>query len=148
MAFILSTTSADLTMTLTVQGLYNAPQQIVGFGVDDAFSTEDVAQAETEIGVDGYMAAGFVFVKYPMKLMLLAGSPSGFLFDNWIAAERSPPVSTLVANGTITLPSLGYNYTLTNGVLTGYRAIPDAKKTLASRPFTITWQSITPVPTS
>lgn len=138
-------TSANATLMLSVAGVFSQPVQIQGFGVDDAFTMADITPTGVEMGVDGFMASGFTPVVQPFSMMLLASSPSGFFFDQWLAAMRTSSES-LPANGSLSLPSIGTKYNMVNGALTSMKVGPDGKKMLMGRPFTITFQQITSGP--
>ena len=140
-------TSANATLMLSVQGVFSNPVQIQGFGVDDAFTMADIAPTGVEMGVDGFMASGYTPVVQPFSMMLLASSPSGYFFDQWLQAIRAAQES-LPCTGSLALPSLGTKYNMINGALTGMKVGPDGKKMLMGRPFTITFQQITSGPSA
>lgn len=136
----MSITSANAIFLLSVATIYVAPQQLQKFAADDIFSTDPVDSAEIQMGVDGKMAAGFVFVPIKQSVSLMADSPSGDIFDNWFAAQQTAK-DLYFASGTIILPSLKKKYSLNNGVLTTYPPLPDGGKSLKARKFGITWES-------
>jgi len=138
----MSITSVNAIFTLSITGLYDSPQQLQGFVVDDLFDFGQVASKEIIQGADGIMAAGFVPNVYTQNVAFLPNAPSISLFEQWFAAEQAIR-SVYYANGTIALDN-GTIYTMTRGVLSGYSPAPDAKKILQPRKFAITWQSITP----
>ena len=140
-----SITGASAKFLLTIAGLFPAPQQLQGFAADDVFSTEPVNIAELVMGVDGRLSAGFVHVLRPMNVHIMPDSPSSSIFDAWYSANQAAQ-DVYFANGIVTLPTIKTNYVLTNGVLTSYSPIPAVKKVLQARQFTITWESIVPVP--
>jgi hypothetical protein len=139
----MSITSANAQVLLAVTGVFNAPQPLQQFSADDIFTNEPVQAAETAMGVDGFLAAGFVFAPVPWSVSLMADSPSNNFFDQWYNANVQA-VDVFRASGSVWLPSIGKKYALVNGVLTTYRNMPDAAKTLRSRAYVITWQRITP----
>lgn len=141
----MSITSANAVFLLGVTGLFSVPQQLQRFAADDVFSTESIKRIETIMGVDGYLSAGFVNVEVKMNVMLQADSPSGFLFDQWDAAQQAAG-EAYEANGTIILPSIGKKWTMTRGFLTGYKPIPDAKKVMQPRTFELTWNLLSSSP--
>lgn len=143
-------TSANAALQLSVAGVFSSPVQIQGFGADDAFTHDAISPTAVEMGVDGFLAGGFTYVPRPFSMMLLAASPSVFFFDQWYLAMLSGPSGpeALVCNGSLALPSVGKKYTMSNGFLTSYKPGPDGKKMLTVQPFTITFQSIIPSPTS
>jgi len=139
----MSITSANATLLLGVDGVFDSPQELYNFSVDDVYSVEDMEIAETQMSVDGYLTAGFVHVPIKQSLMFLGDSPSIDFFDTWYAAQKADS-DIYYAFGTIILPSRGSKFTHTRGVLSSYRPMPDAGKTLKPVKYTITWQSITP----
>ena len=140
-----SITSANAVLMLGVSSLFSTPQQIQGFSTDDIFSVDPLESAETMMGVDGFLSAGFVYVPVKQGITLMADSPSNNVFDQWWAAQQQ--ISDLYfANGSITLTALGKKYAMTRGALTTYPPLADAGRTLKPRKFVITWQSILPAP--
>jgi hypothetical protein len=142
-----SITAANSVIMLAVSGVFSTPRPLQQFAADDIFTNDPVQAAETAMGVDGFLAAGFVFAPVSWSVSLMADSPSNDFFDQWYNAMRNQ-VDVYRCNGTILLPSLQKKFNLNNGALTTYRNMPDAAKTLRSRAFVITWQSVTPAQTS
>ena len=141
----MSITSANAIIMLAIPGVFPTPVQMQQFSADDVFSNDAVASNETAMGVDGILAAGFVFAPVDWTISLMADSPSNDLFDTWYQAMRQV-VDTYRANGTIWLPSLNKKYDMVNGALTRYPNMANAQKTLRQRQYVIQWQSITPAP--
>lgn len=131
-------TSANAVLMLGIAGLFPVPQQISGFGVDDAFETDAVDAAVVQLGVDGRAAAGYIPRDVPMGITLLASSESFPFFDNWVGAQDTAG-EILYATGTIVIPSIARKYTMFKGALTRYPTIPSAKRVLMQRTFQITW---------
>ena len=142
MAALRTLTSANSVFALSIPGLFPAPVVLEGYAADNAFGADSVPTAETHIGVDGFMSAGFIFSLTKMKVHLEADSFSVDIFDAWNSAQKSER-ELYFANATIELPSVGKSFTLTKGALTNYKNFPDAKKTLSAVEFEITWESIT-----
>jgi hypothetical protein len=139
----MSITSANAIFMLAIPGLFPTPVQLQQFAAEDIFDTGEIAPTEVVMGVDGVMTAGFVFVPLAMNISLQADSPSNVLFDAWWATMYQTK-DVLYASGLVVLNSTGSKYTLIKGSLTGYKAVPDAKKHLQPRRHTITWQN--PIP--
>jgi hypothetical protein len=136
-------TSANAVLMLSVSALYPSPQQIQGFGVDDVFDFDPLESAETQMGVDGVLSAGFVYVPIPMAITLKADSPSNLFFDTWWSAQQQ--IADLYpATGNITLSSIGRKYAMTTGWLKTFPPVSDAKRVLQARKFIIHWQKISP----
>ena len=135
-----SITSANSVLTLTAPGLFPVPVQIRGYASDKAFATESTALAETQMGVDGRMTAGYTPNPVVKTLTLQADSPSKDFFTTLIAASKTAR-EVFYLNGTLTLPSTGESFTLVRGVLTAAKQIPDGQKVLQPVDYQITWES-------
>lgn len=138
-------TASNANLTLTVLGLFLAPQRIYGFAADAAFAANAVTPAEVMMGVDGRMSAGYTPYTTEFPITLQADSPSIPFFDAWLAAQKALG-EIYFANGAITLPAVNRSFILTRGVLTSATALPTVNRVLQPRPFTITWESIDAVP--
>jgi hypothetical protein len=140
-----SITGATAAYLLSIQGLYDLPQLLQGFAADDVFSTPAIKSAETLMGVDGFLSAGFVYAEIVQSISIQADSDSGALFDDWWAAQQAAE-DIYYANATVGLKAIRRKWTMTRGVLTGYAPIPDVKKLLQPRKFEITWNAMSPAP--
>lgn len=140
-----SLTSADAIITLTVAGLFDTPVQLQQFAAEDIFDMPSVTHAEVVMGADGVQSSGFVWTSRVQNFALQANSPSCQLLDEWINAEEQA-VDTFRADGTITLRGTGQVWTMTNGTLTTFNQIPDAKKILQPRKFAISWNRVSAAP--
>lgn len=134
-------TSANSVFTIVVAGLFPAPVQLRGYASDKAFTTEAVDLAEVQMGVDGRMTAGFVPNPVKQTITLQADSPSKDIFTAVIQAMKTAR-EVFYISGTIALPSTGESFTLTRGILTNAKQIPDAQKVLQPMDFTVTWEAI------
>ena len=134
-------TSANSVFTLVVAGLFPAPVQLKGYASDKAFTTEAVDLAEVQMGVDGRMTAGFVPNPVKQTITLQADSPSKDIFTAVIQAMKTAR-EVFYISGSITLPSTGESFTLTRGILTNAKQIPDAQKVLQPVDYVITWESV------
>src|SRR5665213_1850667 len=99
-------TSADAVIMLSVDGLFDYPQQLSEFSTDDIFSTGQVTSAELQLGADGAVAAGWLPNLKTMTFMFLASSVSIPLFELWSTTQDQQRV-LLQANGNIILNSTG-----------------------------------------
>jgi hypothetical protein len=136
-------TSADATFVLSVAGLYAAGVSIEGFATDAAFATPGSDVAETMLGVDGKMSAGWIPHTYDQTISLQADSRSIAVFD---AIQQASDVARTIfwLNAVIQIPGISRSYVFSNGVLKNYKPLPDAGKTLQPVEFTITWESVKP----
>ena len=128
---------ATAVFTLSINGVYSAPQQIQGFATDDAFATQAIKRAEVLMGVDQVLSGGFVAVPIQQDIFLQADSPSNAIFDQWDAVNQGGV--TMTATGLIVLPGISSKWTLTKGFLTDFTPTPAVKKLLQRRQFGITW---------
>lgn len=141
-------TSANAKLTITVSGPAGAvvgPFTVQGFASDDAFSTDPVESGIARIGVDGRPSFGFVPFLTPQTITLQADSPSIPLFEAWLGAEQVLQ-EALIANGSLSLPSLQKSYALIKGGLTRITPIPPGKRVLEPVTYEITWGSVQPAP--
>ena len=136
-------TGANAIVTLQIPSLFPVPQQLQGFAADDIFDTDALESAETLMGVDGIMSAGFVFVPVNQHYSLQADSPSNFIFDTWWATQQLLQ-DLFLANAVVILPAIGTKWALTKGALVSYKPITDVKKLLQPRRHTIRWQTAIP----
>lgn len=134
-------TSANSVFTIVIPGLFPAPVQLQGYATDKAFTTEAIDLAEVQMGVDGRMTAGFTPNPTKQTITLQADSPSKDIFTALIQAMKTAR-EVFYVSGTIALPSTGESFTLTRGVLTNTKQIPDAQKVLQPMDFVITWESV------
>lgn len=138
-----SITSANSVYMLSVATIFASPVILQGYSADDAFTTASQRAAEVQLGVDGVAASGFVYALVEQEISFLANSPSTALFDQWYLAQLQAK-DVYTASGSIRLPGLGQKWTMSNGTLTSFMPIPDAKRVLQPRKFGITWQSAIP----
>lgn len=134
-------TSANSVFTIVVPGLFPSPVQLRGYATDKALTTEAVDLAEVQMGVDGRMTAGYVPNPVKQTITLQADSPSKDIFASLIQATKTAR-EVYYVSGSISLPSTGEAFTLTRGILTTGKQIPDAQKVLQPVDFVITWESV------
>ena len=129
-------TSANATLSLQCS-LFNANLQQVS--TDTMFEGEDDQVAETRMGVDGKMVAGFTPNIKAVTIHLEASSPSVEYLDllkQSMEKNRKIYECTLV----ISIPALGKRITYSNGVLQSAKDLPDAKKVLDGTSWTFHFQ--------
>ena len=134
-------TSANSVLTLVVAGLFPAPVQIQGYASDKAFAMDAIDLAEVQMGVDGRMTAGFTPNPSVQNITLQADSPSKAFFNAVIQAMKTAR-EVYYFSGSLALPSTGESFTLTRGILTKGKQMPDAQKVLQPMDYTITWQAV------
>lgn len=122
-------TDADATLILTCEELYPNGVQLEGFGADGIMSGEDITVAETRMGVDGRLSAGYTPTVKNVVITLEASSPSLEVMQNiwqYMQSTMSQPECTLTVN----IPSLNQTAVYTQGCMTKGRPIPDLKTML------------------
>ena len=134
-------TSANSVFILSVTDLYPSGVSIQGYATDKAFATEALEIAETMMGVDGQLTAGYTPTPVKQTISLQADSPSKDIFDAIVRTTRQTG-DVMYLDAVITLPGPGETYTLTNGILTSAKQIPDAQKVLQPVDYVITWESV------
>lgn len=134
-------TSANSVFTIVVAGLFPAPVQLQGYASDKAFTTEALEIAEVQMGVDGRMTAGFVPAVTKQTVTLQADSPSKDIFNTILQAMLTAR-EVYYISGSLSLPSTGEAFTLTRGILTSAKQIPDAQKVLQPVDYMITWERV------
>ena len=134
-------TSANSVFTISQSSLFPAPVQLQGYAADKAWSTEALELAETLMGVDGILSAGYVPNPVKQTVTLQADSDSKEIFDTIIMFSKARR-ETFFLNGEIILPSTGEVHTLTRGVLTTAKQIPDGQKILQPIDYVITWNDV------
>ena len=135
-------TAANSVFLLAIGGIFPVPQQLQGYAADAAFAFDAIEPAETVMGVDGKMSAGFTPYMTPQTVSIMPDSPSLSIFEAWLAAMQTSR-EVFFGNATIILPAIGRKYTLTRGVLTSAKTAPDVKKVLQAQEFKLTWESVT-----
>jgi hypothetical protein len=134
-------TSANSVFTIVVASLFPVPVQLQGYSSDKAFTTEALDLAEVQMGVDGRMTGGYTPMPTKQTITLQADSPSRSIFSTLIQATKTAR-EIFYISGSIALPSTGESYTMTRGILTNVKQIPDVQKVLQPVDFIITWESV------
>ncbi len=134
-------TSANARLWLIVNHIFPAGFALEQFGTDQAWNQDALDVAETRMGVDGRMVAGYMPAIFPVTVTLEASSPSRFnLSTVWQAMKVNKRVygCTLAA----TIPSLGERILWTKGVLKNGSPVPSAQKTLSPTTWTFHFESL------
>jgi hypothetical protein len=138
-------TSANCQLAITIPGVFNSPQVLVGFSADDIFDIDEVDAAEILMGVDGRLSGGFVFSPSVQRIRLQADSPSVNVFDQWYQYSKSV-VGVVPASAVFKFPAIGLKFNISKGILQRYKSMPDARRILQPRTFTIAWENPIPSP--
>ncbi len=136
-----SITSANSVFTLVVASLFPVPVQMQGYSSDRAFITDALDLAEVHMGVDGRMTAGYTPNPTRQTITLQADSPSRDFFTSLIQATKTAR-EVYYITGSISLPGTGEAFSLTRGILTQVKQLPDAQKVLQPVDYVITWESV------
>ena len=136
-------TSANSVFILTVPGIYPQGIQLQGYSAERAWQSDAQEQTESQLGVDGQKASGWVPAMVPQTVSLLANSGSRRVFNNIINTQKANK-DAVVFQGTITLPSTGESFRCINGTVKNQKVIPDAAKVLQPVDVQIEWQDIVP----
>lgn len=122
-------TSANSVLVLSCDDIYPAGVQLEQFSADQSITQGDEEIASTRIGVDGHMAAGWVPTIKNVTVAIEASSPSVEVFDAIYKASASNRTTyRLTLN--VTIPATGKTLTYRNGVLKGWKLLPDHQQTL------------------
>jgi Tail fiber protein gp32 len=142
----MSLTAANAIITLSQTTLFSSPFQLSQFAADDVTGMAEVTILEDQMGVDGVLSFGFVWVPREQEITLKADSPSIAFFDQ-ISTQQEAVQDVYPLNGTILLPAIGKLFNLINGGLRRYKPMPDVKKVLQPQRFGIIWNRVVPVNT-
>ena len=122
-------TSANATAYMIVKELYPTGFELNNFATDQAIDEQEDTIAETRMGVDGYMAAGFTPSIKQVAITFEPTSPSVHYLNNlYLASQKNRRTYevTLIIN----VPALGKIYTYSYGVLKTAKPLPALKKVL------------------
>lgn len=145
MALPKTLTAANAILTLAAFPYLPVPTNIQGFSTDSAFLFDTPAVAEALMGVDGIMSGGYLPSITRMTVQLQADSPSvRWFYDLFSATKAAREIAIL--GGAIAMPSLGYSFVLTKGILEQMTQAPPVGKILQPQSFQIAWNDIQPVP--
>lgn len=134
-------TSTNSVFTLLAPGLYPVPVQLQGYATDKAFAIEALDMAETMMGVDGKLSAGYTPNPSKMTITLQADSVSKDVFDTIIQGMKTAR-EIYWLTGTLVLPATGESFAMTRGVLTNVKQLPDGQKVLQPLDYVITWENV------
>lgn len=126
---MLDITSANATVSMSVESLFSV--NLEQFSTDSSFTSDTVQTAETRMGVDGHMAAGFTPAIKTVTINLEASSNSNTylqLLKQAQEANRKPYTVNMV----IEIPALKKRYSYSNGVLQSYKDLPDGNNVLSA----------------
>lgn len=122
-------TSANSTAILAIEELFPNGVTLEQYATDQAITQAEETIAETRMGIDGQMVAGFTPSIKSVTITLEPSSPSLSAMDT--IYESSQEKKTIYrATLTISLPSIGKTLTYSGGVMKTAKPLPDLKKVL------------------
>ena len=122
-------TSANATAYMVVKDLYPAGFELNNFATDQAIDEGEDTIAETRMGVDGYMAAGYVPTIKSVTISFEAASPTVKYMDNiYLASQKNR--RTYECTLVVTVPAIGKTYTYSYGVMKTAKVLPAIKTVL------------------
>jgi hypothetical protein len=125
---MLDITSANATVAMSVGGLFSV--NLENFSADSSFTTDTVQAAETRMGVDGHLAAGYTPAIKTVTINLEAGSPSTEYMQllRQVQEVNKKPYRVQMV---ISIPAIGKRYTFSEGVLQSFKGLPDGQNVLS-----------------
>lgn len=122
-------TSANATAYMVVKDLYPTGFALNNFSTDQAVDQGEDTIAETRMGVDGYMAAGYVPSIKAVTIKFEASSPSVQYLNNlYLASQKNRRTYEITL--VVKVPAVDKTYTYSGGVLKTGKVLPGLKKTL------------------
>lgn len=122
-------TSANATAYMVVKDLYPTGFALNNFSTDQAVDQSEDTIAETRMGVDGYMAAGYVPSIKAVTIQFEASSPSVQYLNNlYLASQKNRRTYEITL--VVKVPSVNKTYTYSGGVLKTGKLLPGLKKVL------------------
>lgn len=134
-------TSANATGVMTVSELYEQGFVLQNFATDAALAADEETLAETRMGVDGKMAAGYIPSIKPLTLTFEPFSPTVAYLDR-VAARSRADMDVFEVTLSFNVPALKQVWTYKGGVLKTLKSIPDVKKVLDVRTFKFDFEGI------
>ena len=112
----MSITSSNAIIVYKDNMLVKAGMPLVKFSTDQSLTSDEVAVAETRMGVDGKMAVGYTPNITPVTIMFEADSPSWRLIEQSLSIARQ--ANTVVkCELIVTIPALAKTYVYRNGAI-------------------------------
>lgn len=134
-------TAANAVILINAPDVFGSPVQLMGFSTDDIYSSDAIEPVETMMGVDGVLSGGYTPKPVDQAFMIQADSDSIDFFEA-IQSWQATNVAVEQLSGTTLLQSTNKFYTMPKGFMVNYQALPEAKKVLQARRFTIRWQGV------
>lgn len=132
----LTITSSNCIMMLTVDLVFPTPVRLQDFGPDRMFDTAQSTLAESQLGVDGFYAAGYLPRVTRQSITLSAASRSFPFFEAWVAAMDEQG-EVLYGTMDLRIPAIRKKYNAPQITLMEWPTMPNAGKVLNPREFVI-----------
>lgn len=139
-------TSANSVLALGAVGVFDSPQVVEGFEVDDGVLSQEVSRVEVRQGLDGRLVAGKVFQPYEVFVHLMPGASDQTLqfFETVISAQEANR-EVVEMFGNLTLSGVNRSYEFIRGFITSETPFASVRKTLQPIVFKITFEQCNPV---
>jgi hypothetical protein len=139
-------TSANSSFALVVPSVFGTiPQLLQGYAADDAFTQEAFDLAETRMGVDGVLSAGYTPSPKRITVMLQPDSIALNVFLTWALAITAAK-EQFAATGNILYPSISLGFKLGTVFFKNSQGLPSAKKVIDPFPAVLEYQDLTSFP--
>lgn len=134
-------TSANATGNIIVERLFPNGFTLQNFATDAALAMDEEVLAETRMGVDGKMVAGYIPSIKVLTITLEPVSAAAKSLD-LVAAVSRQRMNVYSTTLTFSVPALRQIWTFNGGVLKSLKTVPDIKKVLDVRTFKFDFESI------
>ena len=125
---MLDITSANATVAMAVEGLPSI--MLDHFSADSSFTSDTVQAAETRMGVDGHMSAGYTPAIKTVTINLEPGS-SSTQYMQLLRQVQETNMRPYKVQMVISIPSIGKRYSFSEGVLQSFKDLPDGQNVLS-----------------
>ena len=132
-------TSANATVALSAESLFSV--NLEQFGADSSFASEAQQMAETRIGVDGHMVAGYTPAIKTITITLEPSSPS-LTFLQLLKQAQETNMKPYECQMVISVPSIGKRFSYSKGVLQSCKDLPDGNTVLAPTTWTFHFEGL------
>lgn len=123
-------TSANATAVMTIEDLYPAGVRLQQFSTDAGIVSDSLQIAETQMGVDGFMAVGVTPNILQVTITLQPNSETTTAFEHLMEATFSN-LKNYKCQLTIKIPALNKTLQFSNGVLQTGNPMPSINRVLA-----------------
>lgn len=129
MALNKTLTATDAIVAVQVSGLFDTPEIIDEFEMDNAWQLSDITIAQTVLTLDGQLAGGYVPSIVDFTVNVLPTSLSKSMFVSWMQNSRT---NQAMFKGTfnITIPSERANYILKDVIMVTGKILPNVNSIL------------------